>query len=958
TDIGMADTLDVLSIDLVGDVDDDSLLAGDTQDLVESDSSTPPDGSDAAPDGVDSDEPFDPSVLLGVLGLPPSGSHVKLADLEVRNDRNLARLREVAFSAIPIAKEDDLRAIDKLVVVDDQGQRIQAQFQVLARWGRALGDPSDASTPIRWLQVSFTLQIGANQTRTFELRRYDDPVTTVDPLPLLVNATADAITIDTGAASFQLNRWNPALLESAELTLANGSKSMVYQHAPGAGPRLVLKDQTSLTTASAYDKDTVSDVSVDRDPSGKPDVTIVENGPIRVSILVRGHFTSSHPDAFAVCDESRFALPTHRFGFSAVLTFTRGQSGVALRYNLRNECGRTPFEYQTDDAITIGSASWTFSLVPGSETLLYSGISGDPVLLSSETDPRIVVEQQPGTDLSATWKRRARTLLNPGAQNESTLESGELLEKPLVGSERSGYLALLQMPWIRFREPQGLMAYSGRLTALFVSSTLHIGEAKAIWGEALLRFTLGNPIAELPTIRDRGQAQLERGLLVRLPLEQFNRTKVYPSLGRTNVSNSLLRQSYLAALTAVHAKTVGYPVHPLPSEPGQWARAFTYGSQLWPDVQWNTWNAPTNSGPFDNDVAGNVGSPMESELLEFYRSGDPRWVWDIALPLARLMIFTAAYNVSQQETMFNGIVPASGGIGEGDWHRDADHWGWSRGQTWNGGLRDAYLLRPDPLFIDRFRTAGKSSSDFFPTFEGNRDWFQAVEFSDKFSNDESSALQIFMTIESLQNCAEFVPGDDSTFCLAELERLTSELVSDNLTTGLPCDGETKPPDDGSCNVAFFDILLSNAFVPLYRYATNFASDPAPWKAMLLKLGGYALSELVQKNGSALTLSSHWPYALTCTIASGLVTSCTANPSESYQFASPFFPNALSVLGALREWDPTLVECATLKSWFATSALYNSFSTEIGDKLGWDEGAAWAVRHVIFGVGALDECLAN
>ncbi|MCA9522974.1 MAG: hypothetical protein KC609_18495, partial [Myxococcales bacterium] len=517
---------------------------------------------------------------------------------------------------------------------------------------------------------------------------------------------------------------------------------------------------------------------------------------------------------------------------------------------------------------------------------------------------------------------------------------------------------ILQMPWIRFREPQGLEAENGRLSALFVSSPLRIGEAKAIWGEAMLRFVLADVTNQAATIRDRGQAELERGLLVRLPVEQFNRTHVHPPIGRSPGSVTSMKTNYLLGITSAHNATVGYPVHPQITEPGQWAHFFSYGSQLWPDLPENAWTLPDHKNPFEYAPAANLGSPITAELLEFYRTGDPKWVWDVALPLARLMIFTAAYNKGPTPSALNGLVPSDSGSGEGDWHRLAEQFGWERAVTSNDALRDAYLVRPDPLFIDRFGVAAYTSIDFYPVLEAARAWFQAVELFEAGSDDPASALQLFEVLESLENCAEFVPGPRSGACLDELERLFGELEADNLTTGMPCNGEKKPPDDGTCGVTLLGPILWNAWPTLHRYVTTLAKNPTPWRTMLVNFSKEVVKNLVQTSGTNLVVGGYWPYSLDCTIVGGKASDCVANPTGDFQIPSPYYPNILGFVGAMRAWDPTIVDCPTYVGWLATPKLYDGFVNETKDKYGYDGFSGLALHQVIFAVGALDECLAQ
>ena len=103
-------------------------------------------------------------------GTPSSSGFSALTCLTVTNDRPFER-SEVAYSGIPLDdnlglySETDLK--EHLVVVGANNKRIPAQFNILSRWG---GPLTDASRPVRWVQVSIPVLIGASATASFDLR--------------------------------------------------------------------------------------------------------------------------------------------------------------------------------------------------------------------------------------------------------------------------------------------------------------------------------------------------------------------------------------------------------------------------------------------------------------------------------------------------------------------------------------------------------------------------------------------------------------------------------------------------------------------------------------------------------------------------------------------------------------------------------------------------------------------
>ena len=78
-------------------------------------------------------------------------------------------------------------------------------------------------------------------------------------------------------------------------------------------------------------------------------------------------------------------------------------------------------------------------------------------------------------------------------------------------------------------------------------------------------------------------------------MDQINPSQIFPSFGRDN--DTLVRNQYIEVLTGLHNDTVMAPDE-------QWYRVRTFGSQLWPDIQYDGWQIDWDS-PFDNSGAMN-----------------------------------------------------------------------------------------------------------------------------------------------------------------------------------------------------------------------------------------------------------------------------------------------------------------------------------------------------------------
>ena len=117
-----------------------------------------------------------------------------------------------------------------------------------------------------------------------------------------------------------------------------------------------------------------------------------------------------------------------------------------------------------------------------------------------------IAEQRTGAFSASDWLRRFELRDAAGV-----LETDMAADTPLVGRASPDFIAALQMPWMRFREPQALsIAASGALDALMISRPRVIGEGKGLWARALLQLrpAAGDPLTELAELRARGAARI------------------------------------------------------------------------------------------------------------------------------------------------------------------------------------------------------------------------------------------------------------------------------------------------------------------------------------------------------------------------------------------------------------------------------------------------------------------
>jgi len=140
-------------------------------------------------------------------------------ELTVKEQEGITRSGEMIHNGVPIAKSENIKVTNGLIITDSGGTQIPATFEILSRWN---GSPADTDKEIQWLLVSFPVSLSANQTGTFYLK--DGTIQSVSA-PLVVTNGASTITIDTGPAEFVISKSALTMFDSVSLggtTLLSG----------------------------------------------------------------------------------------------------------------------------------------------------------------------------------------------------------------------------------------------------------------------------------------------------------------------------------------------------------------------------------------------------------------------------------------------------------------------------------------------------------------------------------------------------------------------------------------------------------------------------------------------------------------------------------------------------------------------------------------------------------------
>jgi hypothetical protein len=834
-----------------------------------------------------------------------------LTTLEIRNDAAVPRENELAYSGVPLSSEANVTSLDRLAIVSGDGRRVAAQLSALSRWG---GAPNEESKPVRWLQVALKASVPARSSVVYELRSYATALPHAPPneADVRIARAGDVYTVETGEATFVLDPGLPGLIRSIE---RHGR--VLYRDWAGSGPRVV---------------DGGGRVLVPRSDPGS--FAIEEAGPVKVVARLRGHFRRAREEC------------GHDLGYVARLTFERASADVGLQYHVINECGdgHAPAGQLTSGApwwnriYPVNEIGWTFPLDLSPDRKGLAGGASLAVHRAADTVSKLIVEQERGR--SGPVYRSARI-----SSGSTTLEHVEILESPFVALTDAKHTAILQMPWMRYREPQALVAEAGTLSLRIVSRPAVIGEAQAVWGFARL-IVLDGPATEtvLRTAVERARAALERGLLVHVPVEYLDATGVMPSL--TPAGAETTRRVWNDALNQVHSDTV--------RKGGQWERRKAYGFAIWPDYSASE-DLETVETPSGGSPSSNYWSATATELAQWFVDGDPKWVWDFALPQEYTQLFTNYYNLGSRNTQppgnyRGGFTAITGGAGaQGEAFRSG--WG-SDDYTYNQGSDEAFLIRPSAALTDRFADAAET---FILRYGASN-----IPAGEQRRRDEGlQALSIGRAqaqhVNFLSYAAQFSAGRGRRY-LDKLLAVMDEYVADNLRGGVFCQADYG--NEGRCvatwGIFHFVALQHRTFADfLYWFGTDDPRGAAIERALATTADLYHRVLMRARDDGGVDVKGEWFSVLDCAFRDGGATlsGCRGEQTEEPVYAHER-PGALAfvLLVAKKMANRPLCEAAAQAF---PGALARGLDYLKGGA-GWNKGAAQSA-HLIAHALAVGSC---
>jgi hypothetical protein len=844
---------------------------------------------------------FEPTLLACVSGTlggatlpaPDLAGAERLACFDLVSDqpaRPEAR-SEIARGSLPIARARALRDAElaRLVVIGPGGRRWPAQFEVRSRWGRPL---AETTAEIRWLATELAVEMPYAGRATLALLRLPAAPATSDPGALVVQGSGALRSIDTGAAEFTLDATRSQPITRIRVRDAGGLLHEVFASVPGStdeGLRALVADAAGQALLEAGEH-LPGSIAVTR-------ARWEGTGPVSALLHLEGHLEGPLP--VARCEG---IADWPRWPFSMTLRFARGSADIDFDWQLGNSCG-SPQGAPAQELVHFDAFEFRLPLARGTSPPdhYYSIDPTLPALLAGPGVP-VSVEQRRGG--GTPWMRQAAVVL-PGSTvtREYHPQLLTALERPLGAG--GGFLrALGRQPWTRYREPQAMQVEAGRIGFRLIHERIAVGKAKSLWFSGSLKLDLTSSAGSdlIPAMTAMRAAQ-ESPLTLRPLPGDLDATGILPPL--SGELDGAVGQAYRQYLERKQDDTTGDEPCPGPGgdNASQWLCAQTFGPQLWPDIQFDLqFGYQVNPSPAQNEVRLNYWDPAHIELVEFLRSGEPRWLWAFAIPQSRLMTHTAYYHFgSRRGSNIAGHSFGSGGSGDGLWHRSDSG---SADYTYNRHQALAYVLRGGIAERERMAAAGHAAGlRFINDPQDNTTWAAIGRLNLQY-------------LESLANCAQFVPGGEGLDCDSRLRATLEHLIDHSLRSGLMC--ELLLDAGSQCFVGQFFMLQAWYHPLLERWYRNYAHtfDPAraqAWRRALIDTPMRALAHL-PRNGQTIDVNAVWPNGLACTLAGPdftTVQSCNVVPDpDNLQQNKPAF---LSLLARAQDLEPALGLCPQIRA---------------------------------------------
>lgn len=582
-----------------------------------------------------------------------SGSVDKVVTkLTVRETAGISRTSTLIHNGIPLPRDANVKDAVNLSVTDETGAKIDADVEVLARWGGGL---NDATKPIQWLLVTFPASVGADSTKTYHLTR--GPRSNLGA-KLAVTENASAVTVDTGSALFKISKNAFNVFDAVSLA---GSPSNLL--GGGAGGSATIDAAGKTMTALP------------------PEVVEVERkGDLFATVKIAGHFDNP---AYASVPWTYIA----RYTFRADSPTAELDFYYALTTDLEGTGNFTVYERSA------------LATVDRARILLPASVGTDPAAyLSATSSSERSGPLSPGESGSVAQKLRQKMTDPPAWELQFPAQAaltGTFATAPFAAlSGASGGIGVT-LQKMKYYEPQKLTVAEDSLAVDLVAENQRLGPFMGAF--AKMAFTAREGGADWTAARDETLATLDHPVYAWPPREAVAHSGVLDELwdGTPNAH----AEKYWEQLTSVTDQTLsgvedcgmyGFMTYGL--TPRYWSGTLAGYNEFGDETE--TWDGYFLRGVFTDyhNAFGNV-------VRQFAQSGDPKLLSWLSFPAARRTLNTMILQTEDPAFFYGGWAP----IGYGAYRSDGNS-----SHSYFDNLFSYYYLTGDKRVLDVLKPAGRN----------------------------------------------------------------------------------------------------------------------------------------------------------------------------------------------------------------------------------------------------------
>jgi hypothetical protein len=572
--------------------------------------------------------------------------------LNIRESSGISRKNELVSNGIPLSRNSNITDVDEIQLKDNVGNPIPAQFEVLSRWGGSL----NSVNPIQWLLVSFPVDVGDNETKTYLLESGTNPM---HPAPLEINETTNSYSINTHVAKFYINKNKLSIFDSVHTTTPDGGFQKILGSSGGT-LSIKLSEFSTLMIAQAPDN-----ISIERE------------GPVTATIKFEGSFNNP-PYA---------DIP---WRYSMRYTFYTGSSNVdvELYFNFPgNKNGTTRIDATSrENYVKIENVGITLPVESMNVNEAFVSATGSvkETMALSDTSQLISIKQKLKPRLFATPQYEMVT-------DEVTLNNG-YLEKPAIVVSGSNGRVGVSIKKMMMYEPQSIVADMKKITISVVADSQLIGPFMGAF--ANISFSVANLESDVETLAGSMLNSQDHKIFIWPYREYVAHTTIFDEIwdGKSNPEAELYWSKLTGTTNKTKEKVLEYGL----------TGFMTYGllPRAWYKDNFHEFGDTLQPfGYFLGAKFTDYHNCFSNVVRQFAQDPDANLLNDIALPAAKRMLNTQII----QDHSSNSVNTAGWSpIGYGGYRTD-----YNSSHSYFENLYYYYYLTGDNKVVDVLSKAGR-----------------------------------------------------------------------------------------------------------------------------------------------------------------------------------------------------------------------------------------------------------